>query len=820
MKISYNWLKNYISGIPTPDETAKILTDIGLEVESFEKVETIKGGLEGVVIGEVLSCEKHPDADKLSVTTVDYGQGAVQIVCGAPNVRKGLKVVVATCGCTLYHNSSNEEFKIKKSKIRGIESNGMLCAEDEIGLGVSHAGIMELTETAYIGQPAREYFGITDDYIMEIGLTPNRVDASSHIGVARDIYAYLKSNGVNCRLTLPNTDEYPTTSTGKREVSVTVDNIEACPRYCGVTITDVKVSPSPEWLQNNLRSIGITPKNNIVDITNFILHEMGQPLHAFDADKIKGDKIIVKSCAEGTPFTTLDETERKLSDNDLMICNISEPMCIAGVFGGIESGVSDTTKNIFIESAYFNPVWVRKTAKRHGLNTDASFRYERGIDPEITVYALKRAAMLVQEIASGQISSKITDVNSLADTSFKVELSLCRVNSIIGKEIPRDKVLAILDGLGITITEDKGDILYLAVPAYRVDVQREIDVIEDILRIYGYNNIEIPQAVHSTLSYAPKPNKDKIVNTLSDFLSDNGYNEIMSNSLTKTSYYENLNKYPFEKGVKIVNPLSNDLNIMRQTLLFNAMEALELNSNRRNGNIKLYEVGNCYFFNSAKQEEGGLAPYRQEFKLSMLVSGIDVEQSWRENEVKSDFFTLKAMTDSLMRRFGIDINSGIFETSDNDIYKEGVYVKIQGKKLFEIGSVSQKIKKLFSIKADVFFMEMNLDTFIDIVKNNRLSVKELSKYPEVRRDLALMLDSTVRFSDIKNVAVKADKKLIKNISLFDVYQGNKLPEGKKSYAISCILEDTTKTLTDNIIDGIMNNMISLLEKQCGAVLRK
>lgn len=817
MTISFNWLKNYISTNLTPEEISIILTDIGLEVESLEKIETIKGGLDGVMIGEVLTCEKHPDADKLSVTTVDYGEGPVQIVCGAPNVRTGLKVVVATCGSTLYPSPDAEGFKIKKSKIRGVESNGMLCAEDEIGLGSSHDGIMELNADAKVGQKAKEYFGVEDDYVMEIGLTPNRVDASSHIGVTRDLAAYFSSKGSETCITLPSVENFAQDEKGT-EVVVEVENKEAAPRYMGVTISGIKVAPSPEWLQNALRAIGMNPKNNIVDITNYILHETGQPLHAFDAAKIEGSKIIVKCCEEGTPFTTLDDVERKLSAEDLMICSNERPMCIAGVFGGLDSGVTDSTTEIFIESAYFNPVNVRKTAKRHGISTDSSFRFERGCDPLMAPYALKRAALLVKELAGGKITSPITDILSGEFKPFEVKLSIDKTNRIIGKIIGEETIKNILKGLEINVKADNNGILDLEVPTYRVDVKRDVDVIEDILRIYGYNNVEVPQEVHSTLSYAPKPNRDKIIERISETLSSGGFTEIMSNSLTKASYYENSAENPLNRCVKIVNPLSQDLNVMRRTLLFNAMEALELNTNRRNGSVKFYEIGNCYFYNEAKKELGGLAPYSEESHLSILISGQDVIGSWNEKSRTSDFFTLKAAIDKLLVRFGISPTEARQSSFESEYYREAVSVTVRGQKLLKMGVLSKAVRNMFDIKTDVYYMEMNLDAFINIIKHYSLTVKELSRFPEVKRDLALLVDSKTTFSELREIAVKSEKKFLKNVSLFDVYEGNKLPEGKKSYALSFILEDTTQTLTDTIIDKCMNNIIFQYEKN-GAKIR-
>ena len=624
MEISFNWLKKYVDLDLSAEQVAAILTDIGLEVEDFRKIETIRGGLQGVVVGHVVECEDHPDSDHLHVTKVDVGTGELlNIVCGAPNCRKGLKVLCATVGSVLYPNGGDEEFKIKRSKIRGVESLGMLCAEDELGIGASHDGIMELPEEAVVGTPAREYLNIKDDYLIGIGLTPNRVDAASHIGVARDLAAYLRSQGKDVKVQLPSVDDFAVDN-HDLEIEVVVENHDAAPRYAGVTVTGCTIAPSPEWMQNELRAAGINPKNNLVDITNYVLFELGQPLHAFDADKIEGNKVVVKNCAEGTPFVTLDGVERKLSAEDLMICSAERPMCIGGVFGGLDSGISDTTVNVFLESAYFNPVSIRRSAKRHGLSTDASFRFERGIDPNIQVYALKRAALLMKELAGGKISSEIIDLNPTPAQDFVFELSLDRVNSLIGKEIPEATVRAILDALEVKITKEEGRVLTVAVPPYRVDVQREADLVEDILRIYGYNNVEIPQAVHSTLSYAPRPDKNKLINIAADHLAATGYTEIMSNSLTKASYYEGLTSYKAENCVKIMNPLSADLNVMRQTLLFNALEAVELNINHRNADLKLFELGNCYFFHpEVENAENPLARYSESYRIAIAVTGND-----------------------------------------------------------------------------------------------------------------------------------------------------------------------------------------------------
>lgn len=819
MKISYKWLRRYIDTELSIDELSKILTDIGLEVEGVECIETIKGGLEGVVIGEVLTCGAHPDSDHLNITTVNYGEGAVQIVCGAPNVAAGQKVVVATVGAVLYPNAAEEGIKIKKGKIRGVESLGMICAEDEIGVGQSHDGIMVLDGDAVVGTPAKNYFGVEEDYMLEIGLTPNRVDAASHYGVARDLAAYLTYMKIPHRLSLPSVDNFTITNDSKH-ISVEVLNKEACPHYMGITVSGVTIAPSPQWLQDLLRAIGINPHNNVVDITNFILQELGQPLHAFDVDKIKGGKVVVRNVAEGTKFKTLDEVERTLSSEDLMICSAVEPMCLAGVFGGMDSGISDTTTSVFLESAYFNPVSIRKSAKRHGLNTDASFRYERGTDPNILPYALRRAAMLMCELAGGVVTSEIVDVKGCEVEDFKVELSVDKCNRLIGKEIGLDKIKSILTGLDIEIVAENGDMLSLTVPPYRVDVQRDVDVIEDVLRIYGYNNIEIPQSVHSTLSYAKNPDPDRVRNVISNFLSALGCNEIMSNSLTKASYYEQCECHPVEECVRIVNPLSADLNVMRQTLFFNAMEAIELNTNRKNSDLQMYEFGNCYFYNrDANREKNPLYAYREEAHCAITVTGRDGVASWNRQATQSSFYTLKCLAEKLLKRFGLELNDAIYTTCEADIFSECVAVKLRGKQLLHMGVVSKKYRKMFDVKAEVYFLDMNFDTFLDIIKNNSLTVNELSKFPEVRRDLALLVDKNVTFGELRSVALKVEKKLLKNVTLFDVYEGDKLPEGKKSLALNFVLEDTTKTLTDSVIDKCMNALIYQFEK-LGATIRK
>lgn len=820
MNISYKWLKDYLKTDLTAEQIAVILTDIGLEVEGFDKVETIRGGLAGVVVGEVLTCEDHPDSDHLHITTVDVGgEAPLQIVCGAANCRKGLKVMCATVGAVLYPNGGDEEFKIKRSKIRGVESLGMLCAEDELGVGVSHDGIIELPAEAKVGTPAREYYNIEDDYLIAIGLTPNRVDAASHYGVARDIAAYLKSQGIAHELNLPSVDEFKVDN-HSLEIDVEVANHEAAPRYAGVAVKGCKIAPSPEWMQNRLRAAGINPKNNLVDITNFVLFELGQPLHAFDAEKIEGGRIVVRTCDEGTPFVTLDGVERKLTSNDLMICSAERPMCIAGVFGGLDSGVSDTTTDVFIESAYFNPVWVRKTAKRFGLNTDSSFRFERGIDPNMQIYAVKRAALLMKELAGGEIASEITDIYPAPIADFEFDIDLQRVNALIGKELPVETIRTIVEALEVKILSENGDVWHVAVPPYRVDVQREADLVEDILRIYGYNNIEIPEHVNSTLSYAPKPDRNKLMNMVADFLTANGYTEIMSNSLTRSAYYEPLASYPVERCVKILNPLSNDLNVMRQTLLFNTLEAISLNANRKNGDLKIYEFGNCYFYNAeAAGSENHLAPYSETYRLSIAVTGAATRQSWNAKPEQASFYTLRAAVEKVLRRFGIDIYSLQSETVQSDLFADGLSLKLNGKELLQMGVVAQSVRRMTDVKQEVYFAEINFEMLVKAARKHSIAVSELSKFPEVRRDLALLVDKEVTFAQLREIAYSTERKLLRNVALFDVYEGDKLPEGKKSYALSFTLEDKTQTLTDKQIERTMANLQAQFERRAGAQVR-
>lgn len=820
MNISYNWLKRYIDTDLPAEKVAEVLTDIGLEVEGLEKIETVKGGLQGVVVGEVVTCTDHPDSDHLHLTTVDVGAAEpLQIVCGAPNCRAGLKVLCATVGAVLYPDGGDEEFKIKRSKIRGVESLGMLCAEDELGIGASHDGIMELPADAPVGMTAKEYLHIEDDYLIEIGLTPNRVDAASHIGVARDLAAYLKSRGEHVAVKMPDVSAFAPDN-HDLNIKIRVENTEAAPRYVGVTVTGCKIGPSPDWMQNCLRAAGINPKNNLVDITNFVLFELGQPLHAFDAAKIEGREVVVRTCAEGTPFVTLDGVERKLTDRDLMICSAERPMCIAGVFGGLDSGISDTTTDVFIESAYFNPVWVRKTAKRFGLNTDASFRFERGIDPNMQVYAAKRAALLMKELAGGTISSDITDVYPTPIEDFVFDLSLARVNALIGKEIPEETVRTIIAALEVKVLAEKDGVLTVAVPPYRVDVQREADLIEDILRIYGYNNVEIPRQVRSTLSYAPKPDRNRLMNLAADFLTANGFTEIMSNSLTKASYYEGLTSCPADRCVRILNPLSADLSVMRQTLLFNMLEAVALNANRRNGDLCLYEFGNCYFYDESKRsEENRLAAYSEEYRLAVAVTGVSTPQSWNAKPEKASFFTLRAVAEKLLRRFGIDIYALKTEPLESDLFSEGLSLSLNGKELLQIGSVAAKIRRTTDVKQEVYYLEMNFEALAKSTKKLKIVAEELSKFPEVKRDLALLVDKQVTFAALRDAAFAAERKLLKSVSLFDVYEGDKLPEGKKSYALSFILEDKTRTLDDKTIERVMSNLTRQFEQRCGAQVR-
>lgn len=818
MKISYSWLKRYINVDLTPEQISQILTSIGLEVESLELKEAIKGGLEGVVTGQVLTCEKHPDADKLSVTTVDIGLSEpLHVVCGAPNVAKGQKVLVATVGTKLYFH--DQEITIKRAKIRGEVSEGMICAEDELGLGTSHDGIMVLPSDIAVGLPAKSYFNITDDYLLEIGLTPNRIDAASHFGVARDLAAYIHFHNVNgTRALLPSVGSFAVDSK-ELPIPVEVLTTQACTRYSGITVSGIKVAPSPVWLQKRLRSIGLNPINNVVDITNFVLHEIGQPLHAFDADAIKGNKVVVRTMPEGTPFVTLDGVERKLSADDLMICNESEPMCIAGVFGGLHSGVTDKTTKVFIESACFNPVYVRKTARRHGLNTDASFRFERGTDPNITIWALKRAALLIKEIAGGEISSGIADVYNSPVEFYKVDFNVEKACALIGMEIPTNQIEKILMGLEIKVLDKNGPNWILGVPTYRVDVLREADVVEDVLRIFGYNNVAMPDKVSSTLNYSRKPDSFQMQNIAADFLSNNRFNEIMCNSLTKGAYYKNLDTFPEQNSVQILNPLSNDLNVLRQTLLFGGLESIQRNTNFRNPNLKLYEFGNCYRYNGIKNPENPLGRYAENSRLSIWLTGDRDAEHWSQKSEKVNFFTLKSFVHSLLNRFGFDSDTLEHTEAPEDMFDYGMMYRLNDKPVVTFGLVNGNIAKEFDIKAEVLFAELEWEMLLKQTTTNKISYTELPKYPEVRRDLALLLDTAVTYEQVRKLAYTTERKLLKNVNLFDVYQGKNLAEGKKSYAVSFTLQDDARTLTDEQIDRTMKRLIEAYTKELGAQLR-
>ena len=820
MNISYNWLKEYVNFDLTPDEVAAALTSIGLETGDVEEVQSIKGGLEGLVIGEVLTCEPHPNSDHMHITTVNLGQGdPVQIVCGAANVAAGQKVVVATLGTKLY--DGDECFTIKKSKLRGVESNGMICAEDEIGIGTSHEGIIVLPEDVVPGTLAKDYYNIKSDYVLEVDITPNRSDACSHYGVARDLYAWLIQNGRQATLKRPSVDAFKVDN-HDMNIDIVVENTEACPRYAGVAIKNVTVKESPEWLQNKLRLIGVRPINNIVDITNYILHAYGQPMHCFDADKIKGGKIVVKTCPEGTKFVTLDEVERKLSDRDLMICNAEEPMCIAGVFGGLDSGTTETTKDVFLESAYFHPTWVRKTARRHGLSTDSSFRFERGIDPNGTIYALKEAALLVKELAGGEIASEIKDNYPAPIADFPVELSYEYTNALIGKVIPAETIKSIVTSLEMKITGETPEGLSLLVPAYRVDVQRPCDVIEDILRIYGYNNVEIPTSVKSSLSVKGDVDKSvKLQNLVSEQLVGCGFNEIMNNSLTAATYYEGLETYKPENLVQLMNPLSNDLNIMRATLLFGGLESIQHNANRKNADLKFFEFGNCYHFNAEKRNpEKVLAAYSEELHLGLWITGKRVRNSWTHPDENTSVYELKAYVLNIFRRLGVNFGGLVFGNLTDDIYSVAISVHTRGGKLLAtFGVLHKKIQKAFDIDNEVYYADLNWKELMKAIKNNTVAYKEISKFPAVKRDLALLIDKKVQFAEIEKIAYETDKKLLKSVELFDVYEGKNLEAGKKSYAVSFMLQDENATLNDKQIDKVMQKLIANLQNKLDAKLR-
>lgn len=820
MNISYKWLKEYVDFELTPQEVADALTSCGLEVDALEEAQSIKGGLKGLFVGQVLTCEMHPDSDHLHVTTVDLGKGEPQqIVCGAPNVAAGQKVIVADLGCVLY--DGDKEFTIKKSKLRGVESNGMICAEDEIGVGTSHDGIMVLPEDAVVGTPAAEYFHLESDWIIEIDITANRADALSHWGVARDLYAWLKQNGYSTSLHRPDCSEF-SVDNEDLQIEVEIENTEACRRYVGIAITDCEVKESPEWLKNKLSVIGLRPINNIVDITNYIMMAYGQPMHCFDADMVIGKKIVVKTMPEGTPFVTLDGEEHKLSSRDLAICNAEEPMCIAGVFGGKGSGTYDTTRNVVLESAYFHPTWIRKSARRHGLSTDASFRFERGIDPDLQVYAIKQAAIMCKELAGGKVSMQIKDVYPNPIENPVVELTYDYVNTLIGKEIGNDTIKSIVQTLDMKILNETNDGLTLAIPAFRVDVQRPCDVVEDILRIYGYNNVEIPTQLKSSLTIAEETDMEhRLENLIGEQLVGCGFNEILNNSLTKTSYYQELNTYTAEKTVKVMNPLSNDLGVMRQTLLFGGLESIVRNANRQMGNLRFFEFGNCYHFNAEKHEmENPIKAYTEEKHLALFVTGKRVEGSWAHPNEDSSFYELMAYVENVFARLGVPKGVIVSEKSQNNIFSSGIELKNRGGKLLaEIGIVAKTILKKTDLSAPVYFADIHWDNVMKAIKKNKVEFTEISKYPAVSRDLSLLIDKSVEFAEIEKIARQSEKKLLKNVELFDVYEGKNLPEGKKSYAVNFILQDAEKTLNDKAIDAIMSKLITNLKKQLNAELR-
>ncbi len=825
MKISYNWLREYVSTSLTPSEAEKVLSSIGLEVESMESVEEIPGSLDGVVVGEVIECGKHPDADKLSLTKVDAGESELlQIVCGAPNVAKGQKVLVAKVGTTLTF-TSGEQIKLKRAKIRGVESAGMICAEDELGIGTSHDGIMVLPADAVVGTPAKEYLGLETDTLLEIGLTPNRVDAASHIGVARDLSAWLRFNGTDSRLVKPSVDNFESLvkSLDIKPAKVTVVAADGAPRYAGLTFDNVTLAPSPDWLKKRISAIGLRPINNIVDITNFILHETGHPLHAFDYDKIAGHEVIVRRAKDGERFTTLDGVERELTADDLMICDAEKPMTLAGIFGGAESGITSSTKRVFLESAYFNPVSIRKSSKRHQIKTDASFRYERGADPEMVPYAIKRAAILFQELAGAKVAGDIIDIYPEKIDRAVVEIDFERVERLIGKRIGRESILNILEYLEYVILKSDNNGASISVPCYRVDVTRECDIVEDILRIYGYNNVEIPQRMVASITPGRKPDPESVKEGLSAFLAANGFHEIMNNSLTKGEYYSKLKSFPEENLVKILNPLSSDLNSMRQTLLLSGLEVVSYNINRQSSDLKLFEIGNVYSYSPA--DEGDLSPalnlksYKEGTKISLIVTGPGV-QSWRTSPDPASYFTLKGQLELLLRRYGIEPADLEYSSAPSDIFSEGLVYKTQsGKEIGVMGTISQTLLKRFGIKQQVFAAEISWDILFQLIKKQKVLFKEMPKFPEVKRDLALLLDEGVNFTDIRKSAFKVERKILKSVTLFDVYRGDKIPEGKKQYAISFVLQDSEKTLTDKYVEETMSKLLKNFETNFGAQLR-
>ena len=820
MEISYKWLKEYVDFDLTPQETADVLTSCGLEVDSLEEVQTIKGGLKGLYVGKVLTCEMHPNSDHLHITTVDLGKGEPQqIVCGAPNVAAGQKVIVADLGCVLY--DGDKEFVIKKSKLRGVESNGMICAEDEIGVGTSHDGIIVLPEDAPVGQPAAEYYHLESDWVIEIDITANRSDALSHWGVARDLYAWLKRNGYNTSLHRPDCSEFTVDNTNL-PIDVEIENTEACKRYACVSITGCEVKESPEWLQDKLKVIGLRPINNIVDITNYVMMAYGQPMHCFDADMVKGNKIVVRTQPEGTKFVTLDGEEHTLGEHDLSICNAEEPMCIAGIFGGKGSGTYDTTTNVVLESAYFHPTWIRKSARRHGLSTDASYRFERGIDPNGIIYALKQAAILCKQLAGGKVSMEIKDVYPTPIADARVQLDYEYVDRLIGKKIGNDMIRSIVESLDMKVISETDTGLELDVPAYRVDVQRPCDVVEDILRIYGYNNVDIPTQLKSSLTILG--DEDKAYhhqNVISEQLVGCGFREILNNSLTKTAYYTELNHYTEDTTVKVMNPLSSDLGVMRQTLLFGGLESICRNVNHKMPNLRFFEFGNCYHFSPEKNnDEDPIKAYTEEMHLGMWLTGKRVEGSWAHADEQSNFYELKAYVMNIFTRLGVNPGIVVAEKSDNNVFGKALALKARsGKLLCEMGTVSHKLLKKMDIDQDVFYADINWNNIMRAIKKNETLYHDISKFPSVSRDLALLIDKSVEFEQIEQIARQTEKKLLKSVELFDVYEGKNLPEGKKSYAVNFILQDETKTLNDKQIEAIMTKLINNLKQKLGAELR-
>jgi len=820
MKISYNWLKDYLECNLTPEAVAEALTSIGLEVDSLETIEEIPGGLKGVIVAEVVECVAHPDSDHLHVTKLNTGEGELlQVVCGAPNVAAGQKVLLATVGTVL-----GEDFKIKKSKIRGVESCGMICAEDELGIGSDHSGIMVLDPDAVPGTAAKDYLHLAEDGLIEIGLTANRVDAASHIGVARDLYAYLKLNNIPCKLSIPDISDYKDGVSGEA-IPVSVLAADGAPCYDGITIRGVKVRSSPDWMQKKLLSVGLRPINNIVDITNFVLMESGQPLHAFDASKIIGGKVIVRRAEEGEKFITLDGVERTLSASDLMIANCEKPMCLAGVFGGEESGVTDSTVDVFLESAYFNPVSIRKSSKRHTLKTDASFRFERGADPLGTQWAAKRAALLILSLAGGHIDGEMQEFCPEKIERKKIELDYDRIEKFIGKKIGWQVMESILENLTYVFDERKYDAdgnpvgAIVEAPSYMIDVTRECDVVEEILRIYGYNNVELPSNMKISVNATVKPEPEAVRNTISDFLAANGFVETMNNSLTKSDYYAKLTTFPEEKCVRIVNPLSSDLNVMRQTLILNGLEVIEYNINHQMNTLRTFEYGSVYSFNP-EMDGKTLASYEEHSCYAMFMTG-SADKAWRAQAQKGSYFQLKGYLELLFKRFGADINTMETGAAPSDIFSEGLTYKLQGSssQLAVMGTISPALLKRFGIKQPVFAAEINWPVLFELVKRVKIRYKELPKFPEVCRDLALLVDESVSYADLRKSAFRAGKKILKNVSLFDVYRGDKIPQGKKQYALSFTLQDPEKTLTDMDVEKVMSKLLSTFQNEWGANLR-